>query len=381
MPPKEAQADKRAYEAIGRSSKALAQGKTRWFHVLLHNRKIALCNGVKLVLIQFCRQPESSEKNLVLVSVGFMLAKSSILSVNSGEKLHGNFCRFCLAIFGMGWAANSQFTAPTAAKVPKNLESSGLSPWSHYRHLNESLRANPNGSQTSFFFKAVKRIILNDYVAQIGCANSPFEFSACDSGDVCMRTNETKGSLAPQPVSVFVIEANREMQRLLRSMLMTYGIRDVRVFSDSARASSAMVSDPPSAVILDWEATPHTGAEFLKLFRHQNMYPVCLVPMLVMVSEARSHYVERALKLGAQAIVAKPLSPEVLIERLRWVLAGKQKLRLVGERYVVDGVRERLKIEREREQQMESARAYQESQFEDMADIQRDVDRLLESSF
>lgn len=196
-----------------------------------------------------------------------------------------------------------------------------------------------------------------------------------------MRTNETKGSLAPQPVSVFVIEANREMQRLLRSMLMTYGIRDVRVFSDSARASSAMVSDPPSAVILDWEATPHTGAEFLKLFRHQNMYPVCLVPMLVMVSEARSHYVERALKLGAQAIVAKPLSPEVLIERLRWVLAGKQKLRLVGERYVVDGVRERLKIEREREQQMESARAYQESQFEDMADIQRDVDRLLESSF
>lgn len=310
-----------------------------------------------------------------------MLAKSSILSVNSGEKLLGNFCRFQLGDCESVACSNYQSTAPSAAKLPKKLESWRLGVLRDEPDICRDLRANPDGVRPSFFFKAVKRNIFKDHVAQRGCANSRFKLSASDSGDVSMRTKDTRGAQTLQPVSVFVIEPSREMQRLLRSMLVPYGIRNVRVFSDSARASTAMLADPPSAVILDWEATPHSGADFLKLFRHQNMYPVCLVPVIVMVSEARRQYIDKALKLGAQAIVAKPLSPEVLIDRLRWVLGGHQKLRLMGERYVVDGVRERLKTERERQQQMDSARAYQESQFEDMEDIQRDVDRLLESSF
>lgn len=195
-----------------------------------------------------------------------------------------------------------------------------------------------------------------------------------------MPTKERHKS-ATESISVLVIEPSREMQRLLRAMLSNFGIRDVQIFSDSGRATTALLSSPPSIVLMDWEAAPYDGPSFLKLVRHQNMYPVCLVPIIIMVSEARQMHIESALKLGAHAIVARPMAPSLLVERINWVLAGHQNLVLKGEHYIVDGIEDRLAVERERESQLKTARAYQESQFAAMMDIQNDVDALLNSEF
>ena len=192
-------------------------------------------------------------------------------------------------------------------------------------------------------------------------------------------SNQTgKGRVDLQRSNVIIIEPSREMQRLLRAMLFNYGIRDVRTYADSERATNAMLSEPPDIVILDWDSTPFDGSSFLKLFRHQNMYPVCLVPIVVMFSEPRQRSVESALKLGAHAVVAKPMAPAMLHARMTWALSGEQKLRLLGNRYVIEGVTERLAGEKERQSQMASAREYQASQFAEMMAIQNDVDRILQ---
>lgn len=182
----------------------------------------------------------------------------------------------------------------------------------------------------------------------------------------------------PRNVSVLVIEPNREMQRLLRAMLTSCGIRDVSIHSDSERAANSILSEPPGLILLDWEATPFDGASFLKMIRNKNMYPVCLVPVIVILSEARRCWVERAMKLGAHAIIAKPMSPATLFSRIKWIVDGHRKLRLDGSRYVVEGVQERLAIEEERQQQMNSAREYQASQFAEMMAIQSDIDKILQ---
>ena len=182
-------------------------------------------------------------------------------------------------------------------------------------------------------------------------------------------------------ISVLVIEQSREMQRLLRAMLSNYGIREVRMFSDSERAANSILADPPGMVLLDWDSTPYDGASFLKMIRHENMYPVCLVPIIVMFSEAKKRQVESSLKLGAHAVVAKPMAPSMLYARMHWILGGYQQLRLEGGRYIVDGIQERLAIERDRQNQMESAREFQASQFAEMMSIQSDVDRILQVNF
>ncbi len=182
-------------------------------------------------------------------------------------------------------------------------------------------------------------------------------------------------------LTVLIIEPNNEMQRLLRTMLLAYEIRKVNVFADSERASNSMLTDTPDVVLLDWEAKPFDGTSFLKLFRNKKMHPICLVPIIVMLSEARKSWVQAAMKLGAHAIVAKPLAPQILFERIKWAMSEERKLKLVGNSYVIAGTNKRLSIEEEQKEKMDSARKYQASQFAEMMSIQSDIDKILQVSF
>ncbi len=184
-----------------------------------------------------------------------------------------------------------------------------------------------------------------------------------------------------EPISVLIIEPNNEMQRLLRTMLLAYDIRQVRVFSNSEKAANSMLLEPPDVVLMDWEVQPFDGKSFLKLFRNKKMYPICLVPIIVMLSEAKKSWVETAMKLGAHAIVSKPLAPQILYERINWVLGGHRTLKLVGDSYVIEGVTKRIAVEEERKTQLDSARKFQASQFAEMMSIQKDIDKILEVNF
>jgi len=205
-------------------------------------------------------------------------------------------------------------------------------------------------------------------------------FFSCVNVMCKMQDDSKKKKVKEKPDSVLVIEPNREMQRLIRTMLLAYDIREVRTFFDSEKAANSMVSDPPDMVLLDWEVAPFNGEGFLKLFRNKKMYPVCLIPIIVMLSEAKKNWVECAMKLGAHAIIAKPMAPNALFERMKWALSGERELILDGNSYIITGVDERLAIEEKRKKQMDSAREYQASQFAEMLSIQNDIDKILGTS-
>jgi len=196
-----------------------------------------------------------------------------------------------------------------------------------------------------------------------------------------MKTYGPEQRLNASNKSVVIIEPNRQMQQLLRAMLSSYGVRLVRVFSETDSAVTSMLNDPPVMVLLDWEAGPYRGRKFLKLIRHQKMYPLCLMPIIILFSEARQRAVESAMRLGAQAVLVKPISPAKLIVQINWAMGDDRKLKLAGERYVIDGVAEQLTHERQKREQLEAAREYQSEQIAQMDSIQNDVDRILTSTF
>lgn len=181
--------------------------------------------------------------------------------------------------------------------------------------------------------------------------------------------------------SVVIIEPNRQMQHLLRAMLANFGLRRVRIFPETESAVTSMLNDLPSMILLDWDAGPYRGRDFLKLIRHEKMSPLCLVPIVVLFAQAKQKSVESALRLGAQAALVKPISPASLMEHINWVAKDSRALKLVGERYVVEGVSEQLDKEKAKHHQLAAAREYQAEQTKVMDSIQSDVDRILSSSF
>ncbi len=195
-----------------------------------------------------------------------------------------------------------------------------------------------------------------------------------------VNTGGTLKKPCPQ-ASIVVVEPNRQMQHLLRAMLANFGMRSVRVFADTDSAVTSMLNEPPQMMLLDWDAGPFSGREFLKLIRHEKMSPLCLMPIVVLFAQAGQNAVRSALRLGAHSVLVKPISPNILMEHIRWVMGGSRELKLVGERYVVVGVAEQLEQETEKHNQLESARRYQAEQNKVMDSIQSDVDRILSSSF
>ena len=100
-----------------------------------------------------------------------------------------------------------------------------------------------------------------------------------------------------------------------------------------------------------------------------------------MFAHAGQGAVRSALAIGAQAVLVKPISPNILMGHLDWVLADQRALKLVGERYVVAGMAEQLDQESAKQDQLAKAREYQAEQTKVMDSIQNDVDRILSSSF
>lgn len=182
-------------------------------------------------------------------------------------------------------------------------------------------------------------------------------------------------------MSVVIVESNRQMQHLLRAMLASFNVRKVRIFGDCEGAVASMLSDIPNVFLLDWDAPPYGGKNLLKLIRHQKMFPLCLVPIVVTFAHAKQKNVESAMRLGAQAAIVKPIAPENLMLHIDYVRHTQSSLKLVGERYVVDGMAEQLDEESAKRKQLASAREYQMEQLEALNDLQNNVDRILGSSF
>ena len=195
------------------------------------------------------------------------------------------------------------------------------------------------------------------------------------------RNSHRADSRAMQGHSIVVIEPNRQMQHLLRGMIAGFGCRDIRIFADMDSAVASMLTQLPSVLLMDWDAPPYGGRSLLKLIRHERMFPLCLTPIIAMFSVAMQKHVESAMRLGAQAVLVKPVSPDVLYAHIEWVFHSERSLKLVGERYVVAGMSEQLDQETAKRKQLASARQYQSEQLDQLNSIQDDVDRILGSSF
>ncbi|GLQ18576.1 response regulator [Maritalea porphyrae] len=189
------------------------------------------------------------------------------------------------------------------------------------------------------------------------------------------RADETKGP------SVVVIETARHMQVLYRSMLSGAATRALRIFSDPKYAIPSILSDPPDVILVDWEADSLPGNRFLKQFRSRQLYPICLTPVIMVMSEVRQRAFEQAIKLGAHAVLAKPISTNRLFEYITWVSSEQQQMELVGDKYVVGNLVDRIENQKLGPTGFESSGFVQDEQMAQVESLQSDVDRILKSSF
>jgi DNA-binding response OmpR family regulator len=133
-----------------------------------------------------------------------------------------------------------------------------------------------------------------------------------------MQTEQPNAAFA-RPVDqldVVIIDDSKSMQSILRSMLHAMKVARVRVFDNPSVALEAMLVDPPHLVILDWLMDPIDGISLLKAMRTTRMGSLAIVPAIVLTGSPTVRLVEMAVKAGAHFILAKPVSPATLQQRI-----------------------------------------------------------------
>src|SRR5579859_504485 len=113
---------------------------------------------------------------------------------------------------------------------------------------------------------------------------------------------------------VLVIDDDDNTQTLIRVMLKRDGYH-VEAAINAQQALAALERHTPDLIILDLALPGMNGLELCKLIRERPATQK--TPVLVVTASADSVSESESLRLGANAFVAKPILPNILLEKAR----------------------------------------------------------------
>lgn len=119
---------------------------------------------------------------------------------------------------------------------------------------------------------------------------------------------------------ILVVEDDRDISRLLRSVLGDDGYR-VAAAVDGELALEACAIEDPALILLDLNLPGMDGAEFLQAYRAHTS-----ARAKVMVISGAAQAAEFARKVAADAFMAKPFDIEVLLRTVRRLLPGHPRM-------------------------------------------------------
>ncbi|MAA98410.1 MAG: hypothetical protein CMN87_16940 [Stappia sp.] len=144
-------------------------------------------------------------------------------------------------------------------------------------------------------------------------------------------------------LDIAVVDDSKPMQTILRSTLLSFRVRRVRTYDTAETALEMMRLDPPNMILTDWRMKPMSGIGLLRAVRQRRNAPLCFLPVIFVTAHGTRTLVDRVLREGAQHVLAKPIAPSALYDRILWTLHDSRPLVLTDDgRYVIEGVADNL---------------------------------------
>lgn len=122
---------------------------------------------------------------------------------------------------------------------------------------------------------------------------------------------------------VWIVDDDDEMRDAIRLMLKVLGV-NATVYTDARAAAQALLAGKrPDVMILDINMPEVSGLDLLEFVRRRPEWSG--LPVLMLSTEAADVTVDRALFLGADGYVTKPVTMEELQRALNAALQKSRK--------------------------------------------------------
>ncbi|MGI9415634.1 MAG: response regulator [Hyphomicrobiales bacterium] len=121
-------------------------------------------------------------------------------------------------------------------------------------------------------------------------------------------------------LSFAIIEDNAHVRRLLRTILHSFGCREVYEADDGASGLEVLDSHVPDIVITDLDMPVFDGFDLVRTIRNPKACKTPKVPIIMLTGYAEKSNVLRARDLGVTEFICKPFSADTLYKRIRTIV-------------------------------------------------------------
>ncbi len=135
------------------------------------------------------------------------------------------------------------------------------------------------------------------------------------------RLHAAIGAISVKNEKILLIEDSAFTRRLLRGMLKDLGFQAVTEAPDGLEAEKLLKLHRFDAMLIDWRMPRQDGAEFLAKLRAHDNPVTAATPAIVISAHVDLALLQQAATLGAQSVVVKPFSLQVLKSHLDAALA------------------------------------------------------------
>ena len=118
---------------------------------------------------------------------------------------------------------------------------------------------------------------------------------------------------------ILVADPSPYLCMLVHGILRGFGATKVLEVRSSFGVLETLVGQKIDILICDGRLPPHGGLSLTRAIRRNPENENRTMPILIMTSDTREAAIKAARDVGANMVVAKPLSPASLYDRLAWV--------------------------------------------------------------
>lgn len=118
---------------------------------------------------------------------------------------------------------------------------------------------------------------------------------------------------------ILVADPNAYLRRVIHGMLRGFGANKVIEVAHSVSLFEALTGQKIDILLCDTRLPPHGGLSITRTVRGNVHNQNRTMPVLLLTSDTTETTIKSARDVGANMVVAKPLSPNSLYDRLSWI--------------------------------------------------------------
>lgn len=119
-----------------------------------------------------------------------------------------------------------------------------------------------------------------------------------------------------------IVDDNPHMRRILRTLLNSFGARDIYEAEDGAMGLESFTNHMPDIILCDWAMPIFDGLELTQMIRQPGANANPFVPIIMMTGHSEKKRVTAARDAGVTEFLAKPVSAKALHQRIFNIVAN-----------------------------------------------------------